>query len=298
MADLTTGQAEALEDPAPGTRDLAEKTFLVTGASAGIGRETAQALAARGAQVYLAGRSEARTRAAIDAISAQTGSTSLHFLALDLGDLDSVRAAAAAFLDAGQPLHGLINNAGLAGQRGLTPSGFEIHFGTNHVGPFLLTGLLLGRLRETAPARIVNLSSEAHYRAHGIDFDAVRRPTRTRTGFSEYGVSKLANLLHAQELALRLQGTGVTTYALHPGVVASEIWRRVPWPVRPLIKLRMISPRQGAATSLYCATAPELAAESGRYYDDSKPREPGAAATPELAAELWSRSAAWVGLPD
>ena len=215
-------------------------------------------------------------------------------LALDLADLSSVRACAEAFLASGAPLHGLINNAGLAGQRGLTASGFELAFGTNHVGPFLLTSLLTTRLQASAPARIVNVASEAHYGAKGIDFDAIRRPTKSVTGFSEYAVSKLANVLHAQELARRLDGTGVTTYALHPGVIASDIWRRVPWPVRALMKVRMQSPERGAQTSLYCATSPALATDTGHYYDSSRRQEAGAAATAELGAELWERSAAWV----
>src|SRR5206468_351941 len=112
-------------------------------------------------------------------------------------------------------------------------SGFEITFGTNYVGSFLLTRLLLDRIRESAPARIVNVSSIGHYRAPGIDYEAVRRPTKSRTGLPEYFVSKLANVLHAQELARRLHGDGVTTYSLHPGEVATNVWRRVPWPVRP-----------------------------------------------------------------
>jgi NAD(P)-dependent dehydrogenase (short-subunit alcohol dehydrogenase family) len=296
MPEHATSRATQIMNAEQVARDLTGKTFLITGANTGIGRETAWALSARGARVYLAGRSEAKTRAAIDEIAARTGSEALEFLALDLGDLDSVRACADAFLTSGEPLHALINNAGLAGQRGLTESGFELHFGTNHIGPFLLTGLLLDRLRESAPARVVNLSSEGHYRAKGIDFDAVRSPTKTRTGFYEYCVSKLANVLHAQQLARRLEGTGVTTYALHPGAVASDIWRRVPWPVRSLIKLRMISPEEGAATSLYCATSPAVSNESGQYYDNLKRREPSDAATPELADELWNRSVEWVGL--
>ena len=275
--------------------DLGGRTFLVTGANTGIGRETARSLAARQAKVFLACRSEARARPVIDEIVAETGNESLSFLPLDLGDLGSVRACAAAFLATGEPLHVLINNAGLGGRRGLTTSGFELAFGTNYVGPYLLTGLLLDRLRESAPARIVNVSSGAHHDASGIDFDAVRRPTKSITGLTEYAVSKLANVLHAQELARRLDGDGVTTYALHPGVVASDIWRRVPWPARSLMKLRMLSPQEGATTSLYCATAPELAEQSGHYYDDSSRRQPAAAATPQLAAELWARSAGWVG---
>ncbi|MGH2873007.1 MAG: SDR family NAD(P)-dependent oxidoreductase, partial [Solirubrobacteraceae bacterium] len=253
------------------------------------------ALAARGATVVMAGRSQARTAAARDAIAAATGSGRLRIATVDLGDLDSVRACARAFVATGEPLHCLINNAGTAGQRGVTASGFELHFGTNHIGPFLLTMLLTDRLRESAPARIVNVASDAHYRAAGIGWEAVRRPTRSRTGFPEYGVSKLANVLHARELARRLEGSGVTACSLHPGVVASDIWRRVPWPIRPLIKLRMLTPEQGAQTSLYCATARELATNGGRYYERCRPRDPNPIASDALAAELWARSEAWVG---
>jgi len=280
-----TSRTGAYADP---VEDLAGKTYLVTGGNTGIGLETVRRLAARGATVYLAGRSEERTRAVIDQLG--TG----RFLRLDLGDLSSVRGCAETFLATGEPLHGLINNAGLAGRRGRTPSGFEVMFGTNHVGPFLLTRLLLDRLRESAPARIVNVASEAHRNAPGIDFAAVRQPTKSLTGMREYAVSKLANVLHAQELARRLEGAGVNSYALHPGVVASDIWRRVPWPVRPLIKLRMLTPEQGAQTTLYCATSPEVADETGQYYDRQRRREPGPAATPELAATLWDHSESWV----
>jgi retinol dehydrogenase-12 len=150
--------------------DLDSKTFLVTGANTGIGRETARALARRGARVFLASRSEAKTLPVIDEIASETGNSTLEFLLLDLGDLASVRACADEVLRAGESLHVLINNAGLAGRRGVTESGFELAFGTNYVGPFLLTGLLLERLRESAPARIVNLSSIGHYRAMGIDY--------------------------------------------------------------------------------------------------------------------------------
>ncbi len=158
----------------PAMGDLVTKTFLVTGANTGIGAATAEALAGSGATVFLACRSEARTRPVIDQINAQTGAGgsagAATFLELDLGDLDSVRACADAFLATGQPLHGLVNNAGLAGKRGLTESGFEIAFGTNHVGPFLLTTLLIDRLKESAPARIVNVASDAHFRVKAIDY--------------------------------------------------------------------------------------------------------------------------------
>jgi NAD(P)-dependent dehydrogenase (short-subunit alcohol dehydrogenase family) len=233
----------------------------------------------------------------IDEIVLRAGTGAVEFLRLDLGDLESVRACAEEFLRAGEPLNALINNAGLAGGRGITESGFELAFGTNYIGPFLLTALLLDRLRESAPARVVNVASALHYRAPGIDFSAVRRRTKSLTGVPEYAVSKLANVLHAQELARRLDGTGVTTYSLHPGEVASDIWRRLPWPVRPLMTRNLLSPADGAQTSLYCATSPDIAAQSGHYYDNCRQKEASAVATPELGSELWDRSSEWIGLP-
>ena len=274
--------------------DLKGRTYLVTGANTGIGKETARVLAGRGARVVIAGRSEEKTRAAMKEIADDTGNTDLDFVPLDLGDLDSVRAAAATFLASGDPLHVLVNNAGLAGSRGMTKSGFELAFGTNHVGTFLFTELLRDHVVASGPGRIVNVASTAHYRAPGIDWEAIRRPTVTRTGFDEYGVSKLANVLHAQELGRRLEGTGVTTYSLHPGAVASDVWREVPFGLRHIIKLFMKSVEQGARTTLYCATSPDVAGQTGRYYDDEREKTPSKVATPELAAELWERSEAWV----
>ncbi len=274
-------------------KDLLGRTILITGANTGIGRATAVALGARGARLYLAGRSEERMQPVMDEIRAG-GNDDVFFLPLDLGDLASVRACAARFLETGDPLHVLIANAGLAGQRGLTKDGFERTFGVNHLGHFLLTELLLDRLKESAPSRIVIVASRAHTRVDGIDWDALTKPTVTTTGFPEYGVSKLANVLHAKELARRLEGTGVTTYALHPGVIASDVWRKVPWPLRPLMKLFMKSNEDGAATSIYCATAPELANASGRYYDECREKEPAKLAKDEaLAKELWKRSVEW-----
>ncbi|GAA3823974.1 SDR family oxidoreductase [Nocardioides panacisoli] len=274
--------------------ELSGRTFFVTGANTGIGKETARGLAARGARVVIAGRSEEKTRAAMKEIADDTGNTDLDFVPLDLGDLGSVRRAAETFLATGEPLHVLINNAGLAGSRGMTASGFELAFGTNHVGPFLLTELLRDRIVESGPGRIVSVSSDGHYRAKGIDWEAVRRTSVTRTAFDEYCVSKLANVLHSQELARRLAGTGVTTYSLHPGAVASDVWREVPFGVRHVMKLFMRSVTDGARASLHCATAPELADRTGRYYDNEREKEPSPVATPELAAELWKRSEEWV----
>ncbi len=269
------------------------RVFLVTGANTGIGRATAEELARRGARVYVASRSAGKGEAAVASIKAAAGSGSVFFLPLDLADLSSVRACADAFLERGEPLHVLVNNAGVAGRRGVTRQGFELTFGVNHLGHFALTSALLDRLVSSAPSRVVTVASDSHYSARGIDFDALRRPARNITGMREYATSKLCNVLFAQELARRTAGTGVRSYALHPGVVASDIWRRVPWPVRPLITRRMLSVEDGAATSLYCATSPEVAEDSGLFYDKCAPRPASRVATPELALSLWERSEAW-----
>ena len=281
--------------PTPFTPSLAGRVALVTGANTGIGLVTARELACRGAQVFIACRSAERAAPALEQIRAASPGAQVEALSIDLGDFASVRQCAAAFLARGLPLHLLINNAGIAGTRGFTASGFELAFGVNHMGHFLLTQMLLERIRASAPARIVTVASRAHIRTDSIDWDAVRQPTRTRTAIHEYAVSKLANVWFSAELGRRLAGSGVTTYALHPGVVASDIWRSLPWPIRPLVKLRMISTEEGALTSLHCATAPELDGETGLYYDKCRQRTPSSLGQDRaLAAELWQRSEAWV----
>lgn len=277
--------------------DLGGKTFVITGANTGIGKETALALARRGARVVLACRSLEKTQPVLDEIRRETGSDELGFVPIELGELASVRRAAAELLAKEARIDVLINNAGLAGQRGLTKDGFELHFGVNHLAHYLLTRLLLERIEASAPARVVTVSSRSHARTYGIDFEAVRRPTKTVSGLREYGVSKLANVLFSRELARRVPSDRVSTYALHPGVIASDIWRRAPWPVRPVMLAFMRSAEEGAKTSLFCATAPELAGRSGLYWDDCAERAPNRAARDDaLALELWERSAEWVGL--
>ncbi|HEY0935541.1 MAG TPA: SDR family oxidoreductase [Trebonia sp.] len=273
------------------------RSFLITGGNTGIGLATAVELAAGGGRVYIGCRSAAAGEAAVARIKAESGSADVGLLPLDLASLSSVRDCAAAFLARDEPLHVLVNNAGVGGQRGLTADGFELHFGVNHLGHFALTQLLLGRLTESGPGtRIVNVSSDAHYGAPGIDFAAVRRRTATFAGMREYSVSKLGNVLYTQELARLLAGSGVQSYALHPGVVASDIWRRVPRLARPFVTRRMLTVEQGAATSVYCATSPAVAGESGLYYDRCAAREPSPVATKELAALLWAHSAEWTGV--
>ncbi|MGH3302144.1 MAG: SDR family oxidoreductase [Streptosporangiaceae bacterium] len=272
--------------------ELSGRTFLVTGANTGIGLATVTDLARRGARVYLACRSGQKGAAAVAQVVAATGSDEVRFLSLDLADLTSVSDCASAFLALDEPLHVLINNAGVGGTPGRTKDGFELVFGVNHLGHFALTMRLLDCLTASR-ARIVNVASDAHYQAKGIDFDRLRRRTRGITGMPEYAVSKLCNVLFSQELARRLDGTGVTSYALHPGVVASDIWRRVPGPVRPLVTRRMLTVEQGARTSLYCASAPQEALRSGAYFEECAEKPPSPVATRELGEQLWRHSEAW-----
>jgi retinol dehydrogenase-12 len=287
--------AQASKPESNANLDLAGRFMVITGATSGIGRSTAETLAARGASVVLACRSEEKTRPVLDAIAAAGGKAA--FESLDLGDFASVRACAARIHALGRPIDVLLNNAGVAGQRGATKDGFELHFGTNHLGHFLLTALLADRLRSAPHARIVNVASRANYQAtKGIDYEAIRKPTRSITGLPEYAVSKLANILFTRELARRIGPRGVRSYSLHPGVVASDAWRRVPWPIRPLIKLGMISNDDGARTSLYCATSPEVADQDGRYYDECKEKAPNPIADDaQAAARLWDESVKFTG---
>lgn len=275
--------------------DLQGKVALVTGANSGIGRVTALELARRGVRVVITCRNLERAQSVLDEIRADTPNSKVDFIPLELSSFESIRACARAFIDLNLPLHILVNNAGLAGAKGLTQEGFELAFGVNHVGTFLLTQLLMPKLQASAPARIVTVASRAHMKAKRFDWQAVRQKSRSLTGIPEYCASKLANVLFSAELARRLQGTGVNTYALHPGVVATDVWRAVPWPFQYWIKRKMITPEQGAQTTLYCATSPDVAKESGLYYDRCKIKAVSALAQdPALARELWERSEAWV----
>jgi retinol dehydrogenase 12 len=269
------------------------QNVLITGANTGIGLPTACALADRGARVFIACRNVSLAQAAADNVRRTSGAV-LEVLALDLARFDSVRACAAQFATLGIPLHVLINNAGVAGKRALTPSGFELAFGVNHLGHFLLTRLLLPQLRAAERARVVTVSSKAHYDARGIDWQAVTRKTRTIIGLAEYCTSKLANVLFSAELARRVTDTAITTYALHPGTIASDAWRHMPQPIRWFYTRGMLTPTQGAQTTIYCASAPEVATQTGLYYHHQAPKPPSPLAQDRaLAVELWERSEAW-----
>ncbi len=275
-------------------------TSLITGANTGLGRATAHALAERGDRVILACRSESATRPVIEELTAATGNDALEFLPLDLADLCSVRDATAALVHRGDPIHVLVANAGVAGQRGQTRQGFELAFGVNHLGHFLfVTGLLelLDASRpapDGGPARLVVVSSGSHNDTKGIDFDDVRRPTRSITGLPEYAVSKLANVLFVQELARRVPSDEMLAVALHPGnLIGTDVVRRLPRPVTAVLKRIRPSPEVGARTSVMCATSPDVLDHHGEYYSVGELTTPSAAATPELGAELWRRSDEW-----
>ncbi len=272
------------------------RSCVITGANTGIGRHVALALAKSGTRLVMAGRDPDRTAPVVREAHRLAGQEAVDFVQLDLASLASVRRAAARILALRPTIDLLINNAAVAGGRGLTKDGFELHFGVNHLGHFLLTSLLLDRIRESAPARIVTVASAAHTKTSGMDFDAVRRRTATFTGTREYAVSKLANILFSDELGRRLEGTGVTTYAVHPGTVATDIWRRIPSPIRWLVTRGMLSVEEGAAPVLHYATSPEVAGLTRVYSHRMEVREPSEPARDrELAEELWRRSEVWVG---
>ena len=276
--------------------ELSDKTFVVTGANTGLGKATVEALAARGAgRIIVASRSREKTQPVLDALVARSPKTDVQFVALDLGDLASVRRAADEILAKDLAIDVLVNNAGIAGMEGLTKDGFQITFGTNHLGPWLFTERLLPLVRRAPQGRIVNVSSEANARARGIDWDVLRRPTTNLTALPEYAVSKLCNVLHAKELARRLAHTKVTTYSLHPGRVASDIWgRRLFGIVGVLMRPFLVTHEVGALTQLRRATAPTLAGESGLYYAKEKVADPNPLAHDvALQDELRRRSEAW-----
>jgi len=277
-----------------------EATYIVTGANTGIGKATAAGLARRGARVMMVSRDPAKGEAAkADLLASQPGAR-LEVVQGDLGSLATTRALAEALLGRCPRIDALVNNAGVwMTEREETPDGFEKTFGVNHLAPFLLTHLLRDRLAETGGARIVNLSSALYVRGR-LDFDDLQSERGKFSGTRAYSTSKLANLYFTQELARRLEGSGVTTYAVHPGVVRTELPRRMNGVMRAgfkVISLFLKSPAQGAATSLHCATAPGIEAQSGRYFAGSRPRAVrGPGKDVAAARRLWEVSERLVGL--
>jgi NAD(P)-dependent dehydrogenase (short-subunit alcohol dehydrogenase family) len=273
------------------------RTVVITGGNSGVGKATAVALARAGAHTVITARSEERGRSAVSDIRRSSGSDRVDLVVFDLADLSSVRAGASELLDRYGTIHVLVNNAGLVlSERSVTVDGFESTFAINHLGPFLLTQLLTERLKASAPARVVNVASTAHQGArHGLDFDDLQS-TRHYRGMRAYSRSKLANILFTRELARRLASTGVTANALHPGTVATGFARDddakglLAFGVR-LIKPFVLTPEQGARTSVYLASSPEVADVTGEYFVKCRPKVPSSAARNAAAAVLlWSVS--------
>jgi len=280
------------------------KTVVVTGGNSGIGLETAEALAGVGARVVVTARNADKGRAAVAGVSQRLGGhAQLQLVVFDLADLASVRRGAEEILEQAPRLDVLVNNAGVVlSERHETVDGFEATFETNHLGPFLLTNLLLERLRESAPSRVVNVASTAHNTARkGIPFDDLQSTKRYR-GMRVYGVSKLANILFTLELARRLAGTGVTANSLHPGTVRTGYG--ADGDARGFLAFGLsvarpflLSPERGARTSIYLASSPEVEGVTGQFFDKCKPAKPRRWAQDQVAAQrLWRVSEELVGL--
>jgi len=232
----------------------------------------------------------------IEDIKKETGNAQVEFLPLDLASLASVRRCAEQFLARGLPLHLLINNAGTSNS-GLTEDGFELQFGANHLGHFLLTHLLLERIKASAPARIIIVASQMHALAGPIDFAAVREQRGWLGAVFGYCTSKLANVQHMVALNERLKGTGVVVHALHPGGVWTDIYQSQPLPIQWIIRLGTVTPERAVATLINPALLPEYGTESGLYFHELKRSTPsGTASNLELAEKLWRQSEEWTGL--
>ena len=266
--------------------NLAGKTVLITGASAGLGIETSRALASVGATVYMLARDAAKLAAAADGVRATVPGATIETGIVDLADLDSVRACAADLLQRAPEINLLINNAGvMACPLMRTAQGFEMQFGTNHVGHFLLTCLLVPALEAGAPSRIVNLSSAGHH-ASGVDFGDPNYERREYDKWEAYGQSKTCNALFSVALEARLAERGVHALAVHPGAIMTELSRHMDRADFDLITnnrpsgqpLELKSIPQGAATSVWAATTPELEGKGGLYLEDcgiAGPIQPG-----------------------
>lgn len=272
-------------------------TVVVTGANAGVGKATAVGLARAGATVIMTARDRAKGVAALTDVREQSGSDSVELMSLDLASFASIRTFADELRSRHDRLDVLVNNAGLVSRtRTETEEGFETTFGVNHLGHFLLTSLLVDRLRAGAPSRIVVVASHAHKQArHGLDFTDLQSE-RKYSPMAAYARSKLANIYFARELARRLDGSGVTANSLHPGFVASRFGRdgdggRFGDVVMALARPLAISAEKGARTSIWLASAPSLAGVTGEYFYKCKPSTPTAIARDDEAARrLWAVS--------
>jgi len=289
---------------APPVPSMDGRTVIITGGNSGIGKAAATELARAGARVVITARSQERGTAAVADIRAASGSSEVELSVFDLGDLASVRAGAADLLDRCPTIDVLCNNAGLIlTERTLSADGYEATLAINHLGPFLLTQLLVPRLVESAPARVVNVASTAHrFARRGMVFDDLMAE-RSYKQMEVYGRSKLANMLFTTELAERLAGTGVTANSLHPGSVATGYARDgdttgfLAWGIKVYAPFSL-TPEQGARTTVYLCSSPDVAGVTGKYFVRCKEKTPAATALDtEAAARLWAISEELVAAP-
>lgn len=287
--------------PPPRPPDLRGRTMMVTGATSGIGLETAVALARGGARVLLTARDPDRGEAARRRVRREAPRAAVEVVELDLASLASVRACTRDVGTRLDHLDVLVNNAGgVFGQRRTTADGFEATFGINHLGPYLLTRGLLPLLAAAPAARVVTVSSVAHRRGV-LNLDDPMFERRPYRSMAAYATSKLANVLFARELAHRVRGTGTTSNSVHPGTVRSGFGREG----HPLLQLGVwlaapvfVDARRGASTSVYAAAHPAMAGVTGQYVSRRRVVRPAPAARDDdLARALWDRSADLVGLP-
>jgi NAD(P)-dependent dehydrogenase (short-subunit alcohol dehydrogenase family) len=275
------------------------RTIVVTGATAGIGREASLQLAADGHHLVLVGRNPERLEAAEDAVR-RAGAARVDAHRADFASLESVRELARDLLARYEQIDVLVDNAGTVhARRTLTDDGIEATFQVNHLGGYLLTELLKSRLVSSAPSRVVITSSAGHYRGT-LDLADVGFERGGYSIMNAYARSKLSNVLYARSLAAELASSGVTVNAVHPGAVATDIWSGAPWYARPVLalaKLRMLSPAEGGRTLAHLAVSPDVEGMTGEYVDRFTPRPPSALAQDdELAAMLVKESARLVGL--
>src|SRR2546428_5176792 len=278
----------------PDRTTMKDKVVMITGANSGIGKAATLALAKMGATIVMVARNAEKGEAARSEIIRESQNNSIDLLLADLSSLESVRQLATEFQKKYPKLHILINNAGLFNQRRhVTTDGYENTFATNYLAAFLLTNLQLEQLKASAPSRIINVSSVGHYKGH-INFDDLNLE-KEYGGWKAYGQSKLALVLFTHELAKKLQGTGVTVNAVHPGTVATNIWTRPFGPVgfiMALPKLFMTSPEKGAETIVYLASSPDAKGLNGEYVEKLKVKKSSDESyNEEIAQRLWDVSA-------
>ena len=274
------------------------KTVVITGATSGIGTETARALAAMGARVVMINRNPKKAEGVADEIRA-TATGTVELVQGDMSSFESIRRCATEVLDRYPSIDVFLSNAGVfRARRHTTADGLEETFAVNHLAPFLLTNLLLERLKQSAPSRVVIVASDAHFSA-ALDFDNLLLERRFGP-WKAYSRSKLANVMFAYALARRLEGTGVTANSLHPGFVATRLGQGNKIPIRPvyiLLRPFTISPVKGAETSVYLASSPDVEGVSGRYFDKKQPTRSSRVSQVEEAQELlWKMSAELTGL--